>query len=292
MTHPKVKFDYSQEKDIWNLRIGLETAHKSRQSDWELRQIIQQCGQSPSEKDLQEYLNLKWEKKSQIMDMLISDLQGYWDSIEGEFFDCLANRTQLSSFFEVKEIKGFFSARYGCGYNYAENYFAVSIHNSVLKNTQVAMHEIMHIFFHKQWQGFCLDRGLSDKDFWNVKEAMTVLLNLWFKNQLVEYDWGYEEHVALRKFIQEKFIESQDFKKTLAQTCEYIKSHQEKSLAHNEVYSSKLNKDFHYFEEGELKSLLAGLNIIELLEHETYASHPPEGEHKHWVFDVVAKKIN
>jgi len=54
---------------------------------------------------------------------------------------------------------------------------------------------------------------------------MTVLLNLWFKNQLVEYDWGYEEHVALRKFIQEKFIESQDFKKTLAQACEYIKSH-------------------------------------------------------------------
>src|SRR3989339_1654691 len=64
------------------------------------------------------------------------------------------------------------------------------------------------------------------------------------------------------------------------------------SIAHNEIYSSKLNKDFHYFEEGELESLLAGFDIIELLEYETHDVHPPEGGHKHWTFDVVARKIN
>ena len=61
-------------------------------------------------------------------------------------------------------------------------------------------------------------------------------------------------------------------------------------IAHNEIYSSKLNKDFHYFEEGELKNLLVGVDVIKWLEHETHDVHPPEGEHKHWVFDIVAKK--
>jgi len=58
----------------------------------------------------------------------------------------------------------------------------------------------------------------------------------------------------------------------------------------NEIHSPKLDKDFHYFEEDELRSLLAGLDIIELREYETHGIHPPEGEHEHWMFDIVARK--
>jgi len=231
MNNPKVKFAYDQEKDIWNLGIGLETVRKGRKPDWELTQIIKKYGPSPSEKDLQKYLSLRWEGKSQIIDMIISDLQRYWDSVEDRFFDHLMNRMQLSSFHDVRELKGFFSSRSGCGYNTSENYFAVSVHNSSLKNTQVAMHEIMHIFFDKQWHSFCLELGLSDKDIWNIKESLTVLLNLWFKNQLIDLDWGYAENTELRGLIKEKFLESRDFKKTLEQACDYIKLHQEKSPA-------------------------------------------------------------
>ncbi len=61
-------------------------------------------------------------------------------------------------------------------------------------------------------------------------------------------------------------------------------------IDHNEIHSPKLNKDFHYFEKDELRDLLAGLDIIELREYEMHGVHPPEGEHKHWTFDVVARK--
>lgn len=57
----------------------------------------------------------------------------------------------------------------------------------------------------------------------------------------------------------------------------------------NEIHSFKLNKDFHYFEEGELRSLLARLDVIELQEYETHDSHPPEGGHGHRMFEVVVK---
>ena len=61
-------------------------------------------------------------------------------------------------------------------------------------------------------------------------------------------------------------------------------------IAYNEIHSPKLNKDFHYFEERELRDLLAGLDIIELQEYETQNVHSPEGEHKHWIFDILARK--
>ncbi len=49
-------------------------------------------------------------------------------------------------------------------------------------------------------------------------------------------------------------------------------------------------KDIHYFEKKELKDLLVGLDIINLQEYESQSYHPPEGKHKHWAFDVVARK--
>ena len=67
------------------------------------------------------------------------------------------------------------------------------------------MHEMMHIFFHKQWWQFCKDQGVEDKNIWDIKEAVTVLLNLWFKYQIVDIDMGYPEHAQFRKNIKDGF---------------------------------------------------------------------------------------
>jgi len=229
MDYPRVKFGYNREKDLWNLKIGLELTSKGRRPDRELSEIIQRYGQKPTEENLQDYLNLRWQDKKPIIDLVIKQLPEYWDAIEEKFFIHLADRMQLDSYFGVSELQGFFSSRYGCGYNPGENYFAVSLHNGTLQNTCVTMHEIMHIFFHKQWWKLCQEQDVLEKNIWDIKEATTVLLNSWFKNQLIDYDWGHEEHTELRKLIQKSFLESHDFKKTLLIACDYAKTNQEKS---------------------------------------------------------------
>jgi len=77
--------------------------------------------------------------------------------------------------------------------------------------------------------GFLRRTRGTKKNIWDIKEATTVLLNLWFKNQLIEIDWGYGEHTELRKNIKKWFLESQDFKTTLQKSCDYMKANKEKS---------------------------------------------------------------
>lgn len=61
-------------------------------------------------------------------------------------------------------------------------------------------------------------------------------------------------------------------------------------IAPNEIHYPGHNKGVHYFEKKEIEDLLVGLDMIDLQEYERLYVHPPEGKHKHWMFDVVAKK--
>lgn len=229
MEFPHVTFNYNIEKDIENIEIGLETVSRGRQPDKELAQIIQRYDNTPSKEALKSYLESRWAKKEQVLSLIIKQLQGYWDEIEKDYFTHLANRMQLTSFYDIKNLPGFLSTRYGSGYKVEPPWFAVSVHNGTLQNSRTAMHEIMHIFFHKQWWDFCLGQGVSSKNVWDIKEATTVLLNFWFKDKLVDIDWGYEEHAELRRLIKEWFLKTPDFKNTLQKSCEYIKLYPEKS---------------------------------------------------------------
>ncbi len=228
-TIPNVIFKYDIEKDVRNVEIGLETIRNGRKPDQELELVIKEYGENPSQEELVLYVKKYWEGKEQIRDVVVNQLQEYWDSIEGKFFTHLADRMQLDSFFEIETLNGFLSTRCGAGYDHKEAWFGVVANNGTLQNTLTAMHEIMHIFFHKQWWVFCSERGVTDKNIWDVKEAVTVLLNLWFKNQIIHTDWGYKEHTQLRKNIIQWFLDSRDFKTTLEKACDYIKENPKKS---------------------------------------------------------------
>ena len=63
---------------------------------------------------------------------------------------------------------------------------------------------------------------------------MTVLLNSWFKNLLINLDLGYPEHTELRrKIIREWWPENKDFKKIIILASRYMKENQEKSPVWN-----------------------------------------------------------
>lgn len=230
---PHVVFSYDQKKDIENIKIGLDVFRNGRKADGTLTEIVKKYGENPSDEQLAEFCGEFWNGKENIQTLIINQMQEYWNSIEEIFFIHFADRMQIESFFGVEIIRGYLSIRWGSGYNSEENWFAFSSHSGTLQNTKTAMHEVMHVFFHKQWWDFCTEQGVSNKNIWDIKEAVTVLLNLWFKNQLIDLDMGYEEHTELRHNIKQWFLDSRDFKKTLTQACEYMKIHPEKSPVWN-----------------------------------------------------------
>ena len=230
MKAPHITFQYEIERDIENIRIGLDLVRKGRKPEATLASIIQQRGDDPSMEDLEEYLTTHWAGKEESRDKIIGELQESWSAIETTYFSVLAEKMQLKSFSDIETIPAYLSTRRGCGYGYGEKpWFAVSALNGVSGNILTTMHEVMHIFFHRQWWEFCKEQGVPDKNIWDIKEALTILLNFWFKDQLTQVDTGKEEHTNLRKKIERWYTDDQDFVSILKNACDYMKLHGKES---------------------------------------------------------------
>jgi hypothetical protein len=225
MNYPHVTFQYDIDKDLTNLQIGLDWVGRGAGNDGEINQIIKTHGKTPTNEQLKIYIKDWWTGREHLKGTIIGPLQKYWDSIEQTFFEKLYEEMQLTSWYTVEEIQSFLSIRYGCGYNANENWFATSVHSGPLQNTRIAVHEIMHIFFHKQWWQFCKEQNVDESSLWDIKESFTTLLNTWFRNELADKDFGYPQHRELREKIREWYTETDDFKETLIRACAYVKEH-------------------------------------------------------------------
>ena len=56
-----------------------------------------------------------------------------------------------------------------------------------------------------------------------LKEALTVLLNLEFKDLWFIEDEGYKKHKELREFIAQEWKKEKDFEKLLKKCVKYLK---------------------------------------------------------------------
>lgn len=61
--------------------------------------------------------------------------------------------------------------------------------------------------------------------------------------------------------------------------------------APNEIISPRTQKSIHYFSQDEIRELVKDFEVIKLEEIKKFANHLSEGEHWHWMFEMVARKI-
>jgi isopentenyldiphosphate isomerase len=84
--------------------------------------------------------------------------------------------------------------------------YGLYLNNLVIENNiqiMVFSHEVIHLFFHYYFEDYCLDKGLSKNQTSDLKEAITVLLNLELKDIIEIEDKGYLDHISLRQVISE-----------------------------------------------------------------------------------------
>ena len=73
-----------------------------------------------------------------------------------------------------------------------------------------AGHEIMHLHFHNtHWSE--IEEKIGKEKTFDLKEALTVLLNIEFKDLWFYMDSGYSLHKELRDFISKIWKEKKDF---------------------------------------------------------------------------------
>ena len=217
----RVKFAFDKEKDAWNIwgTINAPCSYGRNFSDKIDARLIKiarnkellQCKDKIIEFRKELYSSGSIEKS-------IKSLKKAWEKIEGEYFKKLEKITKKPVDFE---IKAFITTISKCPYNSQQNWLMVSFLSNLNNALKILGHEIMHLHFHKYYFED-LSRKIGKEKTHEIKEALTVLLNLEFMDLWDSYDQGYEAHKELRELIAENWNKTKNFELLISKAVEFV----------------------------------------------------------------------
>jgi len=167
---------------------------------------------------LGDMLKKGYKEKEKEQNSLAKKIEGGWRKVEKRYFTKLEKVTKRKIYHE--NFTAFFVTIGRCPYYPKEHGFAVSLFG---KETNLTIaHEIMHLQFHHYFEDK-ITKEIGENKFQDLKEALTELLNIEFKNVILGTDLGYPNHKQLREFISKSWKEEKDFDVLLNKCIKYLK---------------------------------------------------------------------
>jgi len=221
---PEVIFKFDKEKDLWNI---WDTCNfESKWSDDFTRgispELILLC-KGKKFKDVKDKLK-KCRKKmysSKLIPIITKVFNECWKNVNNEFFERLEKIMKKP--FCCNKVTAYLTSVRRCPYNYKKEdaYFFVQLFNGIPNAMKTSGHEIMHIQFHNAYWPQ-IEKQIGKEKTADLKEALTVLLNLEFKDLWLVKDEGYSSHQKLREFIEKEWKKEPDFDILLEKCVEYF----------------------------------------------------------------------
>lgn len=149
-------------------------------------------------------------------------LEFYFKSKGNDLFRTLAKVTGKPIY--AKKFTATFTLMTSCPYDPKYDWFMVAANRPVPRQITNICHEILHLQFIHYYQDYCFDKGLTAKQFQDLKESTTFLLNEpAFKKFLLAPDRGYPNHQELRRRLKRIWNNEKDFNKFLDRAIELTK---------------------------------------------------------------------
>ena len=205
----QVNFTYDKEKDIWCLLNKGKSSNNSQTSTKQYEQLIEKYGENATTETTAIFVD-EYITENQIdIPNRIEDFQKNWESVSTVF------QKRAEAIFDVSlpnDITAYLTINSRCPYNIQDNFFYVSLQSSHAIRT--IMHELWHFY---TWYGFL---GTNQKErlgkhkYNDLKEALTVLLNIECEDLLPEgvVDTGYPHHQETRQRILEYWEKDRNIK--------------------------------------------------------------------------------
>ena len=216
---PKVMFILDIDKDIENIydKVTRGPAFETNQNiDPNLKKICEGKSLGECQLLLKDYLKKIYDLN--YLKVFKESVQKLWDFINKEFFSRM-NKIMKKEY--NKDIKGYITTIPICPYDPDEPSFMVSSLYSLQSAMANCGHEIMHLYFHDfYWEK--VEEKIGKGRTGDLKEALTVLLNLEFRDLWLFNDNGYEKHKELRRFIFESWKKEKDFDELLKKCIDYL----------------------------------------------------------------------
>lgn len=216
----RVEFKFDIEKDLWNCwhKSNWKSSWMDFQINPEIKKICEGKDFVECKKELLNHLSKL--QNSEIIEIVIKSTENAWRVIEKKFFEKM-DSLMKNNFDE--NIFAYLTTLGICPYNPDEPSFMFSLFYSLPKILQTCGHEIMHLYFHKFYWKKIEDKIGKEKTS-DLKESLTVLLNLEFSDLFFAQDTGYDYHKELREFISENWKKEKDFEKLLEKCVSYLKN--------------------------------------------------------------------
>lgn len=161
------------------------------------------------------------ELKNIFINEKISGLEKIWEELGQKLVDALTKVTGKK--FDDEEYTAYITHLFICDYNISEKYFFLSLYHSVGLNFSVLAHELLHFITYKHFKSYCIEKGLTEPQFQDLKESLTVVLNSpVFDEILLIEDYGYPDHEKLRSFLEKKFLSGADFDALIDHGINYL----------------------------------------------------------------------
>ncbi len=219
----KVKLYFNKEKDLFNI---WETCNKpprfgydfTKNMDSRLVSFLKGKKFKDCKGELAKRMALVYNSKT--LAQIIKAAQLSWNSIEKEYFRRLENITGKK--LNIKLIRAYATTASRCPYDLEGKSFMFNIFGNTFQIILTSAHEIMHFHFHKNYWAK-VEKQVGKEKTADLKEALTVLLNLEFKDLLINSDRGYPNHEKLREFIKQEWKKNKDFDKLIDSCIDYLK---------------------------------------------------------------------
>ena len=230
----KIKFLYNRQKDASNWvdvtkdvdpSFGISYKDSVRQVPLDLRKKILRSSRKEGIKAVLGYFRKNsWRVlKEDFLKLKQEALTKIWKKKGNLLIKRLEELTQRK--FPRKNYTAFLTTLYICAYDFKKGYFYLSLYHSLAVNFMVIAHELLHFLTYAYFQKYCLRNGLSEKQFQNLKESLTVLLNtdLFQRDVLLIEDNGYKPHQKMRRFIWKSWEEERDFEEVVRLATEKMR---------------------------------------------------------------------
>lgn len=220
---PKVKFVFDKEKDLYNI---WQTCNKGNMFAPDLKKSLNSETVSICEnkkfEDCREVLEKKFDGMyaSKLIPIIVKSANDSWKTVNDEFFRRLKKVMKKPIY--RQSFTGYLTTMPRCPYNLGDNSFMFGFFSSIPQIMATAGHEIMHLQFHNTYWNE-VEKEIGNKKTSDLKEALTVLLNIEFRGLWYAPDKGYEMHKELRDFIAKEWEKKKDFDILMKKCLNYLK---------------------------------------------------------------------
>lgn len=219
---PKVIFKFDKEKDLFNIWETCNSKVIFKDFRKTVNPAILKICEGKTFEECKDNLkkNMKEIYNSGLIEIFAETMQKAWNKINDEYFKRL-EKVMKKPIFNKKFI-AYITTVVRCPYNIKESYFMVSFFRSISEALKTPCHEIMHFQFYKfYWDK--VEKEIGNEKTNHLKEALTVLLNLEFKDLYFFEEPGYEIHKELREFITKEWKKKKDFDVLMKKCVGYLR---------------------------------------------------------------------